>query len=110
MTKAKQMLDEELDEVKDMNKMMLYSKCVTIRDKQIEESKHLETEWRTEQNAMDLMMEIERLKGLRARDEVEDKRRVAQRNGALVIMDQIKERELDRIKEQEVRDKEMNQM
>lgn len=87
LTKAKQMLDEELDEVKDMNKMMLYSKCVTIRDKQLEESKRLEDEWRTEQKAMDIMMEIERLKSLKAQEEIEIKKKEAQRNGARVIID-----------------------
>ncbi len=42
LTKAQQMLDEEHDDVKHMNQMMLYSKVVTIRDKQIEEQKRLE--------------------------------------------------------------------
>ena len=32
LTKAQQMLDEEHDDVKHMNQMMLYSKVVTIRD------------------------------------------------------------------------------
>jgi len=33
LTKAMQMLDEEHDDVKHMNQMMLYSKVVTIRDR-----------------------------------------------------------------------------
>jgi len=33
LTKAQRMLDEEHDDVKHMNQMMLYSKVVTIRDK-----------------------------------------------------------------------------
>ena len=37
LTKAKDMLDEEHDDVKHMNQMMLYSKVVTIRDRQKEE-------------------------------------------------------------------------
>jgi len=37
LTKAMQMLDEEHDDVKHMNQMMLYSKVVTIRDRQKEE-------------------------------------------------------------------------
>jgi len=37
LTKAQQMLDEEHDDVKHMNQMMLYSKVVTIRDRQKEE-------------------------------------------------------------------------
>lgn len=45
LTKAQQMLDEEHDDVKHMNQMMLYSKVVTIRDKQKEEQKVLESDW-----------------------------------------------------------------
>jgi hypothetical protein len=33
LTKAQMMLDEEHDDVKHMNQMMLYSKVVTIRDR-----------------------------------------------------------------------------
>ena len=59
--------------------MMLYSKVVTIRDKQLEESKRLEQEWIDEQKRLDLMMEIERLKTLKMQDEREVKRKEAQR-------------------------------
>jgi hypothetical protein len=38
-------MDEDLDDVKHMNQMMLYSKVVTIRDKQLQENKRLEQEW-----------------------------------------------------------------
>ena len=58
------MLDNELDDVKQMNQMVLYSKVVTIRDKQLAENKRLESEWIEEQKKLDLMMEIERLKVL----------------------------------------------
>ena len=47
-----------------MNQMVMYSKIVTVRDKQLEESKQLEAEWVKEQKRLDLMMEIERLKSL----------------------------------------------
>jgi hypothetical protein len=65
LTKAQQMMDEEHDDVKHMNQMMLYSKVVTIRDRQLEEAKRLEQEWVEEQKRLDLMMEIERLKSLK---------------------------------------------
>lgn len=58
-------LDEEHDDVKHMNQMVLYSKVVTIRDKQLEENKQLEREWVEEQKRLDIMMEIERFKELR---------------------------------------------
>ena len=110
LTKAQQMIDEEHDDVKHMNQMMLYSKVVTIRDKQLDEAKRLEQEWVEEQKRLDLMMEIERLKSLKLQEEREVKRKDARKQGALVIIDQIKERELDRIKEQEMREREMHQM
>lgn len=50
--------------MKNMNQMMLYSKCVTIRDAQIEEKKHMMLEAEEESRRLDLMMEIERLKAL----------------------------------------------
>lgn len=62
------LLDEELDDVKKMNSMALYSKVVTIRDKQLLEEKKLEAEYLEEQRRLDLMMEIERLKGLMEED------------------------------------------
>ena len=57
-----------------MNQMCLYSKVVTIRDKQLEENKRLEQEWIEEQKKLDLMMEIERLKVLKEEEEREEKK------------------------------------
>lgn len=110
LTKAMDQIDEEHDDVKHMNQMMLYSKVVTVRDKQIEENKRLEEEWVQEQKRLDMMMDIERLKALKLQEEREAARKVAQREGCSVIIDQIKEREIERIKEQEVREREGQMM
>ncbi len=110
LTKAMEMLDEEHDDVKHMNQMMLYSKVVTIRDRQLDEQKNLEKEWIEEQKRMDLMMEIERLKALKLQEEREVQKKVALKQGSYVIIDQIKEREMERIKEEEMREREMAQM
>ena len=75
--------------MKHMNQMVLYSKVVTIRDKQLQENKLLEHEWLEEQKKLDLMMEIERLKALKVAEEREIVRTQARREGALVIVDQI---------------------
>lgn len=56
------------------------------------------------------MMEIERLKSIKHREEIEHQRREAQKQGALVIIDQIKERELERINQQELLEREKQQM
>lgn len=59
-----------MDDVKAMNQMVLYSKVVTIRDKQLQENKKLESEWIEEQKKLDLMMEIERLRYSRKKKSV----------------------------------------
>lgn len=86
--------------------MMLYSKVVTIRDKQLNENKRLEDEWVREQQRLDMMMEIERLKSLKASEERNALRVEAQRRGAAVIVDQIKEREQERLREREILEQE----
>ena len=79
MSKAQKKLDEELDDVKHMNQMVLYSKVVTIRDKQLNENKRLESEWVEEQKKLDLMMEIERLKVLKEEEEREVRKHAARK-------------------------------
>lgn len=59
--------------------MVLYSKVVTIRDKQLEENKRLEQEWVEEQKKLDLMMEIERLKVLKEEEERESRKQAARK-------------------------------
>ena len=51
-------------------------------------------------------MEIERLKALKVAEEREQVRMQARRKGALVIVDQIQEREIERIKQREMLQKE----
>jgi len=46
-----------------------------------------------EQKKLDLMMEIERLKSLQEQEERDNRRAVARKAGAKVIIDQIAERE-----------------
>ena len=82
LSKAQKKLDEEMDDVKHMNQMVLYSKVVTIRDKQLEENKRLEQEWIDEQKKLDLMMEIERLKVLKEEEERDVRKHEARKMGA----------------------------
>ena len=93
-----------------MNQMVLYSKVVTVRDKQLEENKKLEQEYIEEQKKLDLMMEIERLKALKVEEEREAKKAAQRIKGKEVIIEQIQERTIYRMKEQEVRDKERLQL
>ena len=92
MSRAQMNADNDLDDVKHMNQMVLYSKVVTIRDKQLEENKRLEVEFVEEQKKLDLMMEIERLKVLKEEEEREVRKAEARKRGREVIVDQIQER------------------
>lgn len=110
LSKAMEQMDEEHDEVKHMNQLMLQSKVMTIRDLQVEENKRLEEEWLAEQKRLDLMLEIERLKALRAENEREVRKQEAVKKGAAALIDQIRERDLIRQKEAEILEKEKQQV
>ena len=103
-------LDEELDDVKHMNHLMLQSKVITVRDKQMDENKRLEEEWLEEQKRLDIMMEIERLKGIKADREKEERRAIATKKGAEELINQIRERDLIRQQQDEILEKEKKQM
>ena len=59
---ARKLQDEGRDEVKAMNKVVNYSKCVTIRDAQVDEKRQIEAVKQTGERKLDMMMEMERLK------------------------------------------------
>mmetsp|Transcript_50421 Transcript_50421/g.100308 ORF Transcript_50421/g.100308 Transcript_50421/m.100308 type:complete len:522 (-) Transcript_50421:104-1669(-) len=106
LERAKMMLDEDMDDVKHMNQMMLYSKIVTVRDAQIQEKRTIQAEKEDEERALDAMMEIERLKALKMYEDREKERVESQRSGAKVIIEQIKDRQVGRMRDEEQRDKE----
>merc|ERR1719367_169779 len=89
-----------------MNQMMLYSKIVTVRDAQLQEKRLIQGEKEDEERSLDAMMEIERLKALKMYEDREKERVESQRSGAKVIIEQIKDRQVERMREEEQRDKE----
>ena len=85
LSHAEKLLREQQDEAKAMNQMMLYSKCVTIRDAQLLEKKHMMLEDEEEQRRLDLAMEIERIKALENFEERERQRKEERMLGAKVL-------------------------
>lgn len=106
LAQARQMIDEEHDLVKDMNKLVLYSKVATIRDRQLGEKKKIISEYKNQNSKMDLMMEYERLKELKFQEDRERERKEQQKQGALIIVEQIKERDIERLKQKEICERE----
>jgi len=109
-SRAQQLLNEEMDDVKQMNQMMLYAKVVTVRDRQLQEKGETRHVMKMEEKRKDLMMEVDRLQKVKYYEEVDRKNRDEQRKAALEIVDQVKERELERLKEQEEREREGQEM
>ena len=104
LIKAQNMLDEESDDVKKMNQMMLYSKCVTIRDEQIKEKIRKKEYEEDENRNQDLLMEIDRIRALDQYAQREKKLLEDRRKGAEILKQQITDRAIDRQHKEEVRD------
>jgi len=83
------LLNEEEDDCKRMNSMVLYSKVVTIRDQQLVENKKIKQKHKDEETRLDLISEVQRLKALHAADIRNTKQEAAAREGALTIMRQM---------------------
>jgi hypothetical protein len=107
---ARRKQDENIDEVKRMNQVMLYAKCVTVRDAQVLEKKAIKAEKSEEERRVDMAMELERLKALRMYEEREVKRIEDRKKGAAVICAQIEEREQERLRKLELKQQEQEAM
>eukprot|EP00960_Hanusia_phi_P041949 755234-Hanusia_phi.AAC.3 len=107
---AQNATDEERDVVKHMNQMMLYAKCVTIRDAQLLEKRKIQKEHAEQEKQFDQLMEEERLRAIELQEEQEKRKIEERKRGASIIRMQIEQREKDRIREQEQLDMEREAM
>jgi len=108
--RAQAIMDERRDAVKQMNQLIMQAKVVTIRDKQLEEKKDIREHKNLEEKRRDLMMEVERLKKIKQHDEEERKHKEIVKQESLVVVDQIREREYARLKVQEEKEREAQEM
>lgn len=76
-----------MDDVKEMNKMVMYAKCVTVRDKQLKEKKELHESYKVQEKRKDLMMEIERLKMIKHYEDLDKVKKEELRKGHTVIIE-----------------------
>ncbi|KAJ3125011.1 Cilia- and flagella-associated protein 45 [Nowakowskiella sp. JEL0407] len=106
LAKAQLQLEEQEDEIKHLNELMLYAKCVAIRDLQVEEKKMIQQERKAEESRLDAMMEKERVNELKKLEERERQRIEELRRGASKIRHQIEERKEANLLQQERRDQE----
>jgi len=101
LLQAQQCKDEEYDLSKRMQQLLHYAKVVTIRDIQKKESKKIDAEYKKKEEKLDLMMELERLKGLKKEEEKKKMMQKQRLEEAKILRDQIKNKEIQRQKEKE---------
>lgn len=92
--------------VKEFDKLCKFAKIATIRDRQVSERKVMEKMYKDKEAKLDLMMELERLKEIRFMNEREDELKKQRKIGALTIIDQIHDNEVERRKKKEQIEKE----
>lgn len=86
--------------------MIMYAKVVTIRDKQLAQKKQIHSRFVEEEKQKDLMMEIDRLRAIKKQQELKREHKIKQKVDHEMIIQQIKERELQRIRAKEEVEKE----
>ena len=96
--------------VRIMDKMCLYAKTSTTRDKQLKERKEMENIYRKKEEKIDLMVEIERLKELKMQEDKEKQLQKMKQNGKQIILDQIEDNKKARLKQKELEEKEKLQL
>ena len=86
-----------------MDQLLKYAKVVSIRDLQKKEHIKMEKDFKDKERKLDLMMELERLKELKYQEEVENDKKRKRLQSARVIKNQIKENEIKRLQEREMK-------
>ena len=99
LSEAQKVLDQNEDCVKEMEKLALYARVATIRERQLKEHEIMEQMYKKKEEKLDTMMELERLKELKQQQDRENNRKKLQRDGCLIIIDQIKQKEYKKIKQ-----------
>eukprot|EP00051_Salpingoeca_urceolata_P004904 m.68742 g.68742 ORF g.68742 m.68742 type:complete len:558 (+) comp13925_c0_seq1:220-1893(+) len=107
---ATRLREEEEDEIKRLNEMILQAKVYAIRDAQMQEKVQLHEQDRDYELRLDQMMEEERIKGLQQQEEADmdvKRKRIAD---ATELRKQIQEREMQALLAEELKEQETQAM
>ena len=96
--------------VRTMDKMILYARISTVRDKQLKEKKEIEKVLKKKEEKIDLMVEIERLKELKNMKEKDDQLQEIKKEGKKILLKQIEDNKKMRLKQKEIENKERLEM
>ena len=96
--------------VRALDKMVLYARFSTVRDKQLKEKKELDKIFKKKEEKLDLMVEIERLKELKNQEEKEKNLQKKNEDGKKIILEQIEDNKKAKLKQKEIEEKERLQL
>lgn len=106
LQRAFELRQEQEDEVKTANTVILAAKCLVIRQAQINEKELIRKEWTEEERRLDEIMEQERQKALRQEEERKRIRKERSQKQVQALSQQIFENEVLRLKELERKEEE----
>ena len=104
LEKAQEQMEEEEDEIKKLNELILNAKCHAIRDAQLIEKVEIKKELLDEEKRLDEMMENDRLKALQEYEVREVKKKEERFKGAEILKNQIEDNKMSRLLEQNKKD------
>jgi hypothetical protein len=96
---AQQCKENGLDLSKRMDQILKYAKCVNIRDEQKILNKKLKSELKKKEEKLDLIMELERLKGLKKEEEEKNMKKIKRLEEKKIIIEQMKNKKIKKEKE-----------
>ena len=103
-------VNEEDDSIKEINKMCRCAKVATIREKQLDERNLLENMYKQKEKRLDFMMELERLKEVKYKEERDLNSKKIEKESCKVVIDQILDNERERLKKRDQIEREKIQM
>lgn len=110
LKKANEQRQEQEDEIKRLNELILNVKVHAIRDAQVVEKEQIKKEVKDEEKRLDLMMEIDRVNAIKVQEEIEKKRKNDQYSGAKMILKQIEVNRQEKLLKDEMREQENSMM
>ena len=96
---AQQCKENELDLSKRMDQILKYAKCVNIRDKKKKLNKKIKNDLKKKEEKLDVMMELERLKGLKKEEEEKNMKKKKRYEEKKIIIEQMKQKKIKKEKE-----------
>lgn len=106
LERAKQLRQEQEEPVKQLNTLILATKCMAIRDAQIAEKELIKKQMEEEERRLDLMMEQNRQKSLLEAERKKTEEEEKNQRYVSEVTHQIKENDLQRLLEAERKEEE----